>query len=32
MAGPEAVRFTPWFRLEWQRVWQEHRSAVLALQ
>jgi isopentenyl-diphosphate delta-isomerase len=31
MAGPEAVRFTPWFRLEWQRVRREHRADVLAL-
>ena len=31
MAGPEAARFTPWFRIEWERVWDEHRSAVLAL-
>jgi isopentenyl-diphosphate delta-isomerase len=27
-----AERFTPWFRLEWARVWQDHRSAVQALQ
>ncbi len=26
-----ADRFTPWFRLEWQRVWRDHRDAVLAL-
>lgn len=32
MAGPAGGRFTPWFRLEWQRVWGEHRAAVLALQ
>jgi len=32
MAGPEAGKFTPWFRLEWERVWREHRAAVLALQ
>jgi isopentenyl-diphosphate Delta-isomerase len=25
-------RFTPWFRLEWQRICGEHRAAVLALQ
>ena len=31
MTGPEAARFTPWFRIEWERVWDEHRSAVLAL-
>jgi isopentenyl-diphosphate delta-isomerase len=31
MTGPEAGKFTPWFRLEWERVWHEHRAAVLAL-
>jgi isopentenyl-diphosphate delta-isomerase len=31
MSGPEAEKFTPWFRLEWERVWGEHRAAVLAL-
>ena len=31
MAGPEATRFTPWFRLEWQRVCREHRVDMLAL-
>ena len=29
--GPEGGRFTPWFRIEWDRVWREHRPAVLAL-
>jgi isopentenyl-diphosphate delta-isomerase len=32
MASPQAKRFTPWFRLEWDRVWRDHRAAVLALQ
>jgi len=32
MHGPGADRFTPWFRLEWDRIWREHRAAVLALQ
>ena len=32
MTGPEAAGFTPWFRLEWERIWREHRPAVLALQ
>ena len=32
MAGSGAVRFTPWFRLEWERTWREHRVQVLALQ
>jgi len=32
MSGPDAMKFTPWFRLEWERTWGEHRAAVLALQ
>jgi isopentenyl-diphosphate Delta-isomerase len=32
MAGAEAGRFTPWFRLEWERTWGEHRASVLNLQ
>ncbi len=32
MAGADAGKFTPWFRLEWERTWREHRAAVLALQ
>jgi len=32
MRGPEAARFTPWFRLEWERVWRDHRAVVFALQ
>ena len=31
MAGLEAARFTPWFRLEWERLWREHRAELLAL-
>jgi isopentenyl-diphosphate Delta-isomerase len=31
LAGPEAAGFTPWFRLEWERTWREHRAAVRAL-
>jgi isopentenyl-diphosphate Delta-isomerase len=31
MGGPGAARFTPWFRLEWERTWREHRAAVLTL-
>jgi isopentenyl-diphosphate Delta-isomerase len=31
MSGPEAGKFTPWFRLEWDKVWSEHRAAVLAM-
>ena len=32
MAGRGTTSFTPWFMLEWKRIWHEHRSAVLALQ
>jgi len=32
LADPDGGKFTPWFRLEWRRLWSEHRSAVLALQ
>ena len=32
MTGPEAARFTPWFRLEWERTWGEHRASVLNVQ
>jgi isopentenyl-diphosphate Delta-isomerase len=31
MAGSDADNFTPWFRLEWERTWREHRAAVLGL-
>ena len=31
LAGAAAGNFTPWFRLEWERTWREHRAAVLAL-
>jgi isopentenyl-diphosphate Delta-isomerase len=31
LAGADADRFTPWFRLEWERAWREHRAAVRAL-
>jgi isopentenyl-diphosphate Delta-isomerase len=27
----EADKFTPWFKMEWARVWRDHRPAVLAL-
>jgi isopentenyl-diphosphate Delta-isomerase len=32
MSGSDAVKFTPWFKLEWRRVWRDHRAALLALQ
>lgn len=31
LCGPDAGRFTPWFRLEWERTWREHRGALRAL-
>ena len=31
LAGADAARFTPWFRLEWERTWREHRADVRAL-
>jgi isopentenyl-diphosphate Delta-isomerase len=27
-----ADRYTPWFKLEWARIWRDHRAAVQALQ
>jgi isopentenyl-diphosphate Delta-isomerase len=39
--GPDAIQaemaggagnFTPWFMLEWSRIWRDHRAQVLALQ
>jgi isopentenyl-diphosphate Delta-isomerase len=32
MSARTAASFTPWFRIEWARIWGEHRAAVLALQ
>lgn len=31
LASANAVRFTPWFTLEWTRIWRDHRAQVLAL-
>jgi len=31
LAG-SAEQFTPWFRLEWARVWRDHRPVLVALQ
>jgi isopentenyl-diphosphate delta-isomerase len=30
MAQRQPERFTPWFIMEWQRVWNDHRPAVVA--
>ena len=32
MTGPGAGSFTPWFVLEWERIWRDHREVILALQ
>jgi isopentenyl-diphosphate delta-isomerase len=32
LAGSGAGRFTPWFVMEWERIWRDHRAALLALQ
>lgn len=32
MRGVEAAKFTPWFILEWTRLWSDHRAAADALQ
>jgi isopentenyl-diphosphate Delta-isomerase len=31
LAEGGAEKFTPWFMLEWARVWRDHRAALLAL-
>jgi isopentenyl-diphosphate Delta-isomerase len=31
MAGPDAGKFTPWFKLEWERIWGQHRAALVAV-
>jgi isopentenyl-diphosphate Delta-isomerase len=31
MSGRGAERFTPWFMLEWRRVWRDHRPTLVAL-
>jgi isopentenyl-diphosphate delta-isomerase len=32
MARNGVERFTPWFILEWQRIWRDHRAVLLDLQ
>ena len=32
MSGESAGNFTPWFMLEWARIWRDHRAQVLGLQ
>jgi isopentenyl-diphosphate delta-isomerase len=31
MEGPAGAHFTPWFRIEWERIWREHRAEVAGL-
>ena len=30
--GRDASHFTPWFKLEWARIWRDHRGELQALQ
>jgi isopentenyl-diphosphate Delta-isomerase len=30
MTGADSSRYTPWFMLEWMRIWRDHRAQVLA--
>ena len=32
MRGAGAERFTPWFTMEWERIWRDHRPALHELQ
>jgi isopentenyl-diphosphate Delta-isomerase len=32
MTGGRSGNFTPWFMLEWARIWRDHRAQVLGLQ
>jgi len=32
MSGADRAKYTPWFMLEWARIWRDHRPAVAALQ
>jgi isopentenyl-diphosphate delta-isomerase len=31
LTASSGARFTPWFKLEWGRIWRDHRQDVLAL-
>jgi isopentenyl-diphosphate delta-isomerase len=31
MDADEGHTFTPWFKLEWARIWRDHRQAVLVI-
>lgn len=32
MRGAGAECFTPWFKMEWEQIWRDHRAALYALQ
>jgi isopentenyl-diphosphate delta-isomerase len=32
LAGSGADQFTPWFKLEWARIWRDHRAAISSLE
>jgi isopentenyldiphosphate isomerase len=31
LSAGDTAKYTPWFRMEWARVWRDYRGAVLAL-
>jgi isopentenyl-diphosphate delta-isomerase len=31
LAGPGGEQFTPWFKLEWERIWRDHRAELRSL-
>lgn len=31
LAAHGSEKFTPWFRMEWERIWRDHRADLLAL-
>jgi isopentenyl-diphosphate delta-isomerase len=31
LQSPASARFTPWFKMEWARIWRDHREDVRAL-
>ena len=31
LTSPAGLKFTPWFTMEWARIWRDHRDAVLAM-
>jgi isopentenyl-diphosphate delta-isomerase len=31
LAEPSGQQFTPWFKLEWERIWRDHRAELRSL-